>query len=204
MGYYVLYDTAEFEIVTSWAAARERIRGRSGASCHAFRTKNEAEEFVDRLQFAHPPDPDNDIVVYVEGMTNGSIVVCAAYFGECDSRNCVRQITELSPNMSPPRAKLAAAILGIEAAVHSTDAAGGGASIVILLDCNFVCKAYQLGFPTKWSNQDLLQKLASLCTETNSRIKHVQRHQGVVGHERAHALCNLELQKEAATLSKKQ
>lgn len=182
MGYYVVSDGEGVQTLTSWPAAQRALKDAPGRSCRSFRFKSDAVRFIEGLRHAEPAAP-GELVVYVDGaVDHGVRGFGSSYFGPDDPRNGVWAL-EGAPPYTAPRAELLAALRGVELA--------GGAPVVILSDCEFVCRAYRERFPSSWANQDLMRRLALSCDATGARIR--RGHSGDPGSGAAHALCNYAL-----------
>ena len=81
MGYYVVSDGVSAKVYTSWANAKENLKGHQASTCRSFEFKAEMERFVEGLRFDSPP-ADTDQIAFCDGACfHGKAAFGGAYFG---------------------------------------------------------------------------------------------------------------------------
>jgi ribonuclease HI len=199
--YYAVANGRNIGIFLSWPECNESVKSYKGAKYKKFKTKEEAEQFIQEYQvkpivtkqktittfFQHNeiPEPfETDYYVYTDGacINNGKPNACAGigvYFGYNDVRNISRRIEGKQTNNTAEITAMIEAYQVIQNDIQS------GKKVTIMTDSEYVMKcisSYGDKCHTKqWNvqmpNKELVQTAYNYFRhQPNIRVVHVKAH----------------------------
>lgn len=199
--YYAVANGRNIGIFLSWPECNESVKGYKGAKYKKFKTKEEAEQFIQEYQgrpivtkqksittfFQHNeiPEPfETDYYVYTDGacINNGKPNACAGigvYFGNNDTRNISRRIEGKQTNNTAEITAMIEAYQVIQKDIQS------GKKVTIMTDSEYVMKCissygdkcHAKQWNVQMPNKELVQTAYNYFRhQPNIRVVHVKAH----------------------------